>query len=113
MLNHKSNLSQERPFEITLLLCAILFILCIQVFYIFNFNINWDEFYYLSQIFEHSGGTLSRSLQTFHVHFFTWATHLEWDEVQLILLSRTLMLGCELLTLGFIFKINHLTTRGI
>jgi hypothetical protein len=107
MLNHKSNLSQERPFEITLLLCAILFILCIQVFYIFNFNINWDEFYYLSQIFEHSGGTLSRSLQTFHVHFFTWATHLEWDEVQLILLSRTLMLGCELLTLGFIFLISR------
>jgi hypothetical protein len=100
-------MTRERPLEVALLVGAILFILCIQVIFIINFNINWDEFFYLSLIFEYSSGTLSRPLQTFHVHFFTWITNLEWDEVQLILLSRTLMLCCELLTLGFIFLISR------
>ena len=107
MSPHISDISRERPFEIALLLGAILFILCLQVFLLVNFNINWDEFHYLSIIFEHSRGTLSKSLQTFHVHFFTWITQLGWDEVQLILLSRTFMLCCELSTLGFIFLISR------
>jgi hypothetical protein len=100
-------MSCERPFEVALLLGAILFIVCIQVLLLVNININWDEFLYLSFIFEHSRGTLSKSLQTFHVHFFTWITHLGWDEIQLIILSRTLMLCCELLTLGSIFLISR------
>jgi hypothetical protein len=107
MLTPKSNESRERPFEIALLVGTTLFILCIQVLYLINFNINWDEFLYLSLIFEYSSGTLSKSLQTFYVHFFTWMTNLEWDEVQLILLSRTLMLVCELLTLSCIFLISR------
>jgi hypothetical protein len=107
MLAAKTILYQEKSFGIALLLGAILLILCIQVFFIFNFNINWDEFLYLSIIYEYSWGTLSKSLQTFHVHFFTWVTHLDWDEVQLILLNRTFMLGCELLTLGFIYLISR------
>jgi len=107
MLTPKSNESCERPFEIALLVGTILFILCIQAIFIVNFNINWDEFLYLSLIFEYSSGTLSRPMQTLYVHFFTWITNLDWDEVQLILLSRILMLGCELLTLGFIFLISR------
>lgn len=107
MLTPKSNGARERPFEIALIVGAILFILCIQVLFLINFNINWDEFLYLGLIFEYSSGTLSKSLQTFHVHFFAWMTNLEWDEVQLILLGRTLMLFCELLTLSCIFLISR------
>ena len=107
MLTFKSNESCERPFENALLVGTILSILCVQAVFIANLNINWDEFLYLSLIFEYSNGTLSKSLQTFYVHFLTWITNLDWDEVQLILLSRTLMLCCELLTLGFIFLISR------
>jgi len=103
----KSIGARDRSFEVALIASAILFILCLQVLFLINFNINWDEFLYLGLIFEHSNGTLSKSLQTFHVHFFAWMTKLEWDEVQLILLGRTVMLVCELLTLGCIFLISR------
>ena len=107
MLTSKPNESCERPFENAVLLGTILSILYVQAIFIVDLNINWDEFLYLSIVFEHSRGTLSKTIQTFHVHFFTWMTNLDWDEVQLILLSRTLMLCCELLTLGFIFLISR------
>ena len=107
MLTFKSSEACERPFEIVVLVGTILYILYVQISLIANSNINWDEFLYLSLIFEYSSGTLARSLQTFYVHFFTWMTNLDWDEIKLILLSRNLMLCCELLTLGFIFLISR------
>jgi uncharacterized membrane protein len=107
MLFPKANGARGKPLEIALIVGAILFILCIQILFLINFNINWDEFLYLALIFEHSSGTLSKSLQTFHVHLFAWMTNLEWDEVQLILLGRTLMLVCEILTLSCIFLISR------
>ncbi len=99
------NLREARYLDVSLLAVTILVILGIQVFFLIHFNINWDEFYFLSLVFEYSNGTLSRSLQTFHVHLFGWMSSLGWDEIRLILLGRTFMLGCELLTLGFIFLI--------
>jgi hypothetical protein len=99
--------SRGRSLDLSLLIGTILFILCIQIYFVFNFNINWDEFLYLSLIFEYSSGTLTKSLQTFHTHFFSWFTILDWDEAQLILLSRIIMLCCELATLGFIFLISR------
>ncbi len=105
MLARKLILARERSLEITLQAAAILVILGIQVPFLIYFNINWDEFYFLSLVFEYSNATLSQSLQTFHVHLFGWMSSLDWDEIRLVLLGRTFMLGCELLTLGFIFLI--------
>jgi len=107
MTPSKANGARENRFEIALIAVAILFILCIQILFLINFNINWDEFLYLSLIFEHASGTLSNSLQTFHVHLFAWMTNLEWDEVQLVLLGRSLMLVCELVTVSCIFLISR------
>lgn len=105
MLARKFDLARENSLEITLPAAAILVILGIQVFFLIYFNVNWDEFYFLSLVFEYSNGTLSQSLQTFHVHLLGWMSSLDWDEIRLTLLGRALMLICELLTLGFIFLI--------
>ncbi|MGD2172471.1 MAG: hypothetical protein PVF80_10210, partial [Gammaproteobacteria bacterium] len=56
------DLTGERPLQIGLLAGTILVILAIQAFYLLNFNINWDEFLFLSLVFEYSAGTLSKSL---------------------------------------------------
>src|SRR5690606_10392674 len=37
-------------------------------------EVNWDEFHYLSLVFEHRRGELHQALQTFHVHLFSWLT---------------------------------------
>ena len=93
----------ERTLELGLLAAMILVSLGIQVFFLIHFNINWDEFFFLSLVFEHSNGTLSKSLQTFHVHLFGWMSSLDWDEIRLTRLGRAFMLACELMTLCFIF----------
>ncbi|MGD8841203.1 MAG: glycosyltransferase family 39 protein [Gammaproteobacteria bacterium] len=105
------DLTGERPLQIGLLAGTILVILAIQAFYLLNFNINWDEFLFLSLVFEYSAGTLSKSLQTFHVHLFSWMTGLDRDEIQLTLLGRGFMLFCELATLGFIYSISRKFVR--
>ena len=105
MSTDKPILPGERPLENGLLAAAIVVILGVQVAFLIYFNINWDEFLYLSLVFEYANGTLAKSLQTFHVHLFSWMSYLDWDEVRLTLLGRTFMLVCELLTLGFVFLI--------
>jgi hypothetical protein len=107
MISLKTNLAGKRSLELAILAGVVLVILGVQVFFLVNFNINWDEFLYLSFVFEYSSGTLSRALQTFHVHLFGWMTDLEADEIQLALLGRSVMLACELLTLGFIYLISR------
>lgn len=113
MLARTLKLTGAKTLETKLLAATILVILGIQVLFLFLFNINWDEFYFLSLVFEYSNGTLSKSLQTFHVHLFGWMSRLDWDEIRLVLLGRTIMLVCELLTLAFIFLIarNFVDTR--
>ncbi|NMH64851.1 glycosyltransferase family 39 protein [Shewanella salipaludis] len=76
-----------------------------RLFVAFRYEINWDEFYFLSLIYRYLDGELSSGLQTFHVRLFTWIRWLGGDEVEQIILLRLLMLGLQLLTCGFIYRI--------
>lgn len=55
---------------------------------LFITNINWDEFFYLSFIYEHQRGVPLNPLQTFHVHLFWWLTSLPGNEVHQIFAAR-------------------------
>ncbi|QSX40437.1 glycosyltransferase family 39 protein [Shewanella cyperi] len=70
-----------------------------------RYEINWDEFYYLSLIYDHLRGDLSYGLQTFHVHLFSWVTWLPENEAEQIIALRLLMLLLQLLTCLLIFRI--------
>ena len=58
-------------------------------------KVNWDEFFYLSQVWDYERGTLSLALQTIHVHLFHWLTGTELDEIGQIRLGRLVMLACQ------------------
>ncbi len=55
-------------------------------------NVNWDEFYFLSHVHAHLGGTLDRPLQTFFVHGFTWLPWVSANEVDQIAVARLVMM---------------------
>ncbi|TIO29501.1 MAG: hypothetical protein E5X96_07555, partial [Mesorhizobium sp.] len=77
-------------------------------------EVNWDEFHFLSLIFEYKRASLSLALQTFHVHLFSWLTLLPTDEIGTIVIARCLMWLLHLATLWFLFKTaeNLVSIRG-
>ena len=68
-------------------------------------EINWDEFYFLSRIFEYRTGTLDDLLLTFHVHLFGWLATIPGGEVTQIITGRVTLLVLETGTLFMIYKI--------
>jgi len=52
-------------------------------------SVNWDEFHYLSRIYEYQRGELLQRLQTLHVHFFGWLPGVSPSEVDQVLAART------------------------
>lgn len=72
-----------------------------------NREISWDEFYFLSLVLDYERGTLTHSLQTFHVHLFWWLSKLPLDEISQILLARCLMWLLLAVTIFFLFKITR------
>jgi len=95
------------------LIAAIAVTLGLQFLFVFRTDMNWDEFYYLSQVYEHRAGSLSRSFQTFHVHLFGWLTSLDALEPTQILLGRLVTYLLHCFNLYFIFAISRKYTDTI
>lgn len=70
-----------------------------------TFNINWDEFNYLAQIYAYLSGTLAEPLQTMHVHVFTWLPSVSANEANQIVAARLVMLLLHGLTAFFVYRI--------
>ncbi len=68
-------------------------------------NVNWDEFFFLSQVHEYQQGRLDRPLQTFHVHFFGWLAVLPGNEMTQIAVARLMMTGMLAITAVSIWRI--------
>ena len=74
---------------------AIIICLALQLWLALVMEVNWDEFYYLSQIYEYERGELTKALQTVHVHFLGWLTGIRGGEIRQIEVGRLFMLLCE------------------
>ncbi|MDH5674837.1 MAG: hypothetical protein OEZ06_22095 [Myxococcales bacterium] len=70
-------------------------------------NLNWDEFNYLSKIYQFQRGELGWALQTFHVHLFAWLPSVEGNEAQQLIAARDGLMLTRLLTCGFVFAIGR------
>lgn len=78
----------------------------------FRHNVNWDEFYFLSQVHDWLQGRLDRPMQTFFVHGFGWLAKVSLGEMQQILAARLVMLACLAGTCLAIYRISvRLTGR--
>lgn len=79
-------------FGLLIFLCGL--VLFLQAALIPRLEINWDEFFFLSNVHEYTRGTLDRPLQTFHVHAFAWLL-LIGNEVDQVIAGRAAMLLLE------------------
>jgi hypothetical protein len=70
-----------------------------------HFNVNWDEFYYLSQVHDFLHGRLGLKVQTFHVHFFGWLPRVSANEVDQIVAARAVMVVAQLATVWCLHRI--------
>jgi hypothetical protein len=91
----------------SLLMLAIL----ARVYLLLHYEVNWDEFYYLSFVHQFLAGEFISSFQTFHVHFFGWLSKVSNNEIDQILAARLVMLVCQIATSLIIFNIcrRHLS----
>ena len=53
-------------------------------------DVHWDEFNFLSQVYEHERGELRRALMTFHVHVFAWLRQVSGNEVDQVIAAQTI-----------------------
>lgn len=88
---------------IGLAFCAIL--LCARFAILRRININWDEFHFLSDVYELVRGQLTVVMQSAYTHLFRWLTLLPQDEIGQIVSARVVMFGFLLVTCLLIWKL--------
>ncbi len=81
-------------------LVALCITLALQLSMVWTRTINWDEFFYFSEVQYFAGGELARALQTIHVRIFAWLTWLPSNSVNQIIAGRIVMFICEIITCG-------------
>ena len=89
-------------------------VLALQFSLVFTRAINWDEFFYFSEVQRFAGGELGRGLQTIHVRLFEWLTFLPGTAVDQIVVGRVVMFGFELVTAASIaFVARRFASRQV
>ena len=96
------------------ILTSFLFLtLVLRIFFVFATDMNWDEFFYLSNVYDFERGDLNRPLQTIHVHAFRWLRFISENEVNQLIAARIVMYVFSLFTAYFIYKIcRHFTSQS-
>jgi hypothetical protein len=73
----------------------------------FLYQINWDEFAFLSHVHSYLRGDLGLALQTFHVHFFGWLAGVSGGETEQIVAARWVMLALQAGTGMLLYRIGR------
>jgi hypothetical protein len=68
-------------------------------------NINWDEFRFLSHVYQFEQGRLARVFQTGYVHVFSWLPQTGGFEVDQIVLARALYFVFQLISAVCLYRI--------
>jgi hypothetical protein len=103
----KNRNSKSRSFKISLrtsIFSVFAVVSLLKLFLIFRANFNWDEFLYLTRVFEVKNGTLSRAFQTFYVRFFFWLPQIGTYEFHHLQAARTVSFLCHLGSAALLFS---------
>lgn len=76
---------------------ALAAVVLFTLFTLFQRSLNWDEYWFLSQVHELDQQRLSRPLQTLHTRLFGWLPGLGGNEIDAIMAGRLAMFGCLLI----------------
>lgn len=77
-------------------LCLLALMAAVGLHRVFLINVNWDEFFYLSFVYDHQRGALSSPLQTIQVHLFGWLPWIGGGEVAQVIAARIAIYGLQL-----------------
>lgn len=97
-------LAAERP-NMWLAAVFVGLILAFQLAMTLRRDFNWDEYYFLSRIFEYRQGMMTDALQTFYVHPFSFLASLPLVDSNRLVVGRAVMLLAHLLTLFFLYRL--------
>ena len=86
----KSNVDYNK-LSVIFLSMLIFSALSLKLHLVFRIPINQDEFHYLSMIYKFMDGEPLSSINSFHVHFFSWICFLNQNEVIQIIYARMVM----------------------
>jgi 4-amino-4-deoxy-L-arabinose transferase-like glycosyltransferase len=77
-------------------------------------NVNWDEFRFLSDVYQFQRGTLTSPLQTIHVYPFSWLPGVGQNEIDQIVAARFVYYLLLLGSCGLVYAIatRFLTRAG-
>jgi len=84
---------------------AIALLLGLQADLALRMSVNWDEFYFLSQVYAYRRGELDLALNTFHVHAFQWLALVPGGEVSQVVAARLVMLALETASVIFLVRV--------
>lgn len=73
------------------LMALVVFMLGLHLHLALTRTINWDEFYFLSQVHAYTRGELTLPLNTLHVHLFAWLAGTDLPAVDQIVGGRLVM----------------------
>ena len=79
--------------------------LLIRLHLIFVYEVNWDEFLRLSNVYEYGRGETRNALQTLFVHGFHWVKVVSGNEVDQVIAARLVIYVLGVATVGFLFLI--------
>ncbi len=85
----------------------LLLLLALRLHLMLRLNINWDEFHYLSFIYDFLRDAPLTWRQTFHVHLFSWLASIGGGEVSQIVSARLVLFGLGLATCGLVYYIGR------
>ena len=70
-------------------------------------KVSWDEFHYLSQVYEFLRGERISNIQMFHVHLFPWLTKVSDNEIIQIVAARLTLYILLFISCLLIYKIGR------
>ena len=96
----------------TMLAGLLIVAAAVRVNVVTQLNINWDEFSYLGLVHQYLRRSLGLTLQSFHVHFFSWLPGSFVNEADQIVAARAVMLALHLFTATLLYRIARRWASG-
>ena len=93
-----------------LLVVAIVTCLGLQAWLALVMEVNWDEFFFLSHIYNYQRGEMGKVLQSLYVHLLGWITAIPGDEIDQIRVGRLVMLACVAGTCALVYGLSKTFT---
>ena len=94
----ESSVDRSIRSQVYVAFAALTFIALLQLYLLFTRSINWDELYYLGQIYKFQSGQPIPPLQTLHTNLFGWLTAQQVLGIDQIIVGRVVMFACEMTT---------------